>query len=234
MINATSEFNFLYRGTRALIGFRLRTIQAWLRHGHFVRAKKINDYLQTYPDTKLQLGGSYPLDGYLNSQILGAVPIDITKGLPLPNKSFNLIYSSHLVEHVQRLQFLDFLAESLRVLVPGGLHIIATPSIEKIVRTIYGPNSHEKTLLMQSGMRFYNDAFYTEAHQLNLTMRAFGHRFLYDEAFMHEAGKVARFSSVEKVDNLHLPDPVLTHYVKTKKPPRWTAETETYVFKAPS
>ena len=233
MINATSEFHFLYRGFRALIGFRMRTAFAWIRYGHFVRAKAIRNYLVAHSNAKLQLGGSYPLEDFLNSQITGVVPIDITTRLPLPDTSFTLIYSSHLVEHVHRLQFTDFLVESLRILKPGGIHIIATPSIEKIARTIYGPDSPDKDMLMGSGARFYPEPFHTEAHQLNLTMRAFGHRFLYDLAFMREAGLAAGFVSIEKIDSLDPPDPVLAKYVRKRKPTRWNAETETFVFHAP-
>jgi len=232
MINATSEINFLYRGARALAGFRARSYLAWLRHGHVVQRRAISSYTRSHPDGKLHLGASQPLEGWLNSQILGHVPIDITRRLPLPDNSFTMIYSSHLVEHIQRLQFERFLAESLRTLKPGGLHIVATPSVEKISRTLYGPDSEAKAMLMEAGNRFYPEPFHSEAQQINLTMRAFGHRFLYDLSCMRAAGLSAGFTSVECIDNFELPDPHLTAYV-AKKPPRWNAETETFVFRAP-
>ena len=231
MINAHSEMDFLYRGMRALIGFRTRAGIAWFRNGHLIRAKAIRKYLANHSETKLQLGGTYMIEGFLNSQIVGDVPIDITSRLPLPDSSFSLIYSSHLVEHIHRKQFASFLADSFRVLKPNGIHIVATPSIEKISRTIYGPPTHEKTLLMDSGSRFYPETFHTESQQLNLSMRAFGHRFLYDLAFMRAAAAEAGFSSVESVDNLELPDKALSRYIKAKKPPRWNAETETFIFR---
>ncbi len=234
MINATSELNFLYRGLRALVGFRARAAVSWLRHGHVVRARAIRAYLADHPDGKVHLGASHPLDGWLNSQILGAVPIDITRPLPFPDNSLVMIYSSHLVEHVHRRQFEKFLDECVRVLKPGGVHIAATPSIEKIAKTIYGPDSPEKDMLMESGARFYPEPFHTESQQINVTMRAFGHRFLYDTAFMKEAGRAAGFAEVETIDNFELPDAPLNNYVRDKKPPRWNAETETFLFRAPS
>jgi len=232
MINATSELNFLYRGARALAGFRARVALAWMRHGHLVRRRAISAYTQSHHDGKLHIGASQPLDGWLNSQILGRVPIDIARRLPLPDSSFVMIYSSHLVEHIHRLQFERFLADSLRVLKPGGLHIVATPSVEKIARTLYGPDSGAKTMLMEAGTRFYPEPFHSEAQQINLTMRAFGHRFLYDIACMRAAGQAAGFASVDCIDNFELPDPHLKAYI-AKKPPRWNAETETFVFRAP-
>ena len=231
MINASSELDFLYRGLRALIGFRARATIAWIRHGHLVRAKAIRTYLHTHPEAKLQLGGSYPINGFLNSQILGSIPIDITCRLPIPNNSFSLIYSSHLVEHIHRKQFISFLTESLRILKPDGIHIIATPSIKKISETLYGPESKEKYLLMEAGARFYPESFHTESQQINLTMRAFGHRFLYDLPFMRAVAIEVGYKSVDVVDNLNLPDQALTAYVTQKKPPRWNAETETFVLR---
>ncbi len=233
MINATSELNYLYRGARALAGFRARAALTWLRHGHVVRRRAINAYTHRHSDGKLHLGASHPLDGWLNSQILGDVPIDVTRRLPLPDSSFVTIYSSHLVEHIHRLQFERFLAESLRVLKPGGLQIVATPSVEKIARTLYGADCDAKAMLMEAGTRFYPEPFHSEAQQINLTMRAFGHRFLYDLACMRAAGLAAGFASVECIGNFDLPDPDLRAYVEGKKPPRWDAETETFVFRAP-
>ena len=233
MINANSELDFLYRGLRALVGFRARAALSWLRHGHVVRARKIAAYLKDHPDGKVHLGASHPLDGWLNSQILGEVPIDITRKLPFPDNSLVMIYSSHLVEHVHRRQFERFLDECLRVLKPGGVHIAATPSIEKIARTIYGPDSPEKDMLMESGARFYPEDFHSESQQINVTMRAFGHRFLYDLAFMQAAGRAAGFAEIERINNFTLPDAPLSGYVRDKKPPRWNAETETFLFRAP-
>lgn len=233
MINARSELDYLYRGLRALVGFRGRAALAWLRHGHWPRSRAIRNYLAAHPEGKLHLGSTEELPGFLNSQILGAVPIDVTRRLPFPDDSFVLIYSSHLVEHLHRLQFEAFLQESRRILKPGGLHLMATPSAEKIACTVYGPDSPEKTALFEAGARFYPEPFHTPAQQLNLTMRAFGHRFLYDIAFMREAGRAAGFADVASIDNFQLPDPHLAKYVSSRKSNRWNAETETFAFRAP-
>jgi SAM-dependent methyltransferase len=215
------------------VGFRARCALAWLRRGHVVRARAIRDYLAGCSEPKLHLAATKELDGFLNSQVLGDVPIDITRPLPLPDASFVLIYSSHLVEHIQRLQFLDFLRESRRVLRSGGRHIIATPSAERVARTVYGPDGPEKSALLDHGVRFYPEGFNTPGQQLNLTMRAFGHRYLYDLAYMRQAGLAAGFARVETIDNFSLPDVALAAYVRSSKSPRWSVETETFVLTAP-
>ncbi len=233
MINATSELDYLYRGLRALVGFRARAALAWLRYGHVVRAKVIKAYLDKYPEGKLHLGSTRVLPGFLNSQILGEVPIDITRRLPFPDASFVLIYSSHLVEHIHRLQFHRFLKESRRILKPGGVHLIATPSVEKIARMLYGPDSEARAILLEAGRKFYPEGYNTPGQQVNLTMRAYGHRHLYDLSFMKEAGRTAGFASVEMIENTQLPDPYLSDYVKSSKKQRWYVETETFLLRAP-
>jgi len=133
MINATSELNFLYRGLRSHLGFRLRALVAYMFYGHIIRRIKIKKYLDQHAVRKLHLGSSCEVEGFLNSQILGHVPIDITKILPFPRETFDLVYSSHLVEHIHRKQFYKFLREVRRILRPGGIHVIATPSLTKII-----------------------------------------------------------------------------------------------------
>ena len=53
---------------------------------------------------------------------------DLTKGLPFPDDSINMIYSSHVFEHFTYLEGQALLKESLRVLVPGGIFSIAVPN----------------------------------------------------------------------------------------------------------
>lgn len=229
MINAQSEADYLWRGLRAAIRFGLGRFGAWLRYGHIVRAKAVAQYLASHSVRKLHLAATYEADGFLNSQVTGRVPIDMARPLPLPDGSFDMIYSSHVVEHLQRREFLRFLAEAHRTLRPGGQLVIATPSLRKIVDVLYGRDTEEKALLLDRGRRFVSDGFYTPCHQINIIMRAFGHRFLYDLEFMREAGKMAGFRSVQSIDNRAVPDPALRSYIASRKAPGWLIETETFV-----
>jgi len=231
MINAANEADYLWRGLRALIGFRLAAAKASLVYGHFIRHYSIQKYLAKHSVRKLHLGATQQVPGFLNSQITGAVPIDICGTLPFPDASFDLIYSSHLVEHIHRKEFLAFLSETLRVLRPGGRHLFATPSLARIADLLYShdPAKHDaKAALLADGARFFDDGFFTVCHQFNLTMRAFGHRFLYDLDFVREAGLRAGYRSVRLIDNFAVGDEALDAYLARSKSPRWAAETETF------
>lgn len=56
---------------------------------------------------------------------------DATKGLPLPQESCEVVYSSHMLEHLDRNGADKFLKEVYHVLRPGGIIRIAVPDIKK-------------------------------------------------------------------------------------------------------
>ena len=59
---------------------------------------------------------------------------DITKGLPFEAHSFDVVYHSHLLEHLRREQVAPFLADCHRVLRPGGVVRVVVPDLERIAR----------------------------------------------------------------------------------------------------
>lgn len=52
---------------------------------------------------------------------------DLLRGIPFPNNSFNLIYSSHVLEHFSYNNLKVLLAEIYRVLKPGGVISTCVP-----------------------------------------------------------------------------------------------------------
>lgn len=70
----------------------------------------------------------------LISQSLDVIPYDVTTGLPFPDNSFDAVYHSHVIEHLQRNQGIDLIRECLRVLKPGGVARIVVPDLEKIAK----------------------------------------------------------------------------------------------------
>jgi predicted SAM-dependent methyltransferase len=59
---------------------------------------------------------------------------DGTKKIPLPDGSVGVLYSSHMVEHLDREEAKRFLHEAWRVLAPGGIIRLAVPDIKKQVK----------------------------------------------------------------------------------------------------
>jgi predicted SAM-dependent methyltransferase len=59
---------------------------------------------------------------------------DAAKGLPLSDGSVSVLYSSHMLEHLDRQEASLFLKEARRVLRPGGIIRLAVPDLKKQVQ----------------------------------------------------------------------------------------------------
>ncbi len=85
----------------------------------------------------LGCGSSYHPD-WINMDFIHADPDviahDLRNPLPLEKSSCDVIYTSHVLEHLSRQEAQTFLVECNRVLRPGGVLRIAVPDLETIAR----------------------------------------------------------------------------------------------------
>ena len=56
---------------------------------------------------------------------------NLAKGIPFESNSIDVVYHSHLFEHLDRDIAVGFLKEVKRVLKPGGIHRIVVPDLQK-------------------------------------------------------------------------------------------------------
>ena len=170
------------------------------------RRKQIDAYLSNHSVRKLQLGtGDNVLEGWLNTDIhvfegaTDIVYLDARTLFPLPDESFDLVFSEHMLEHIDYAEGLQCLRECRRVLRPGGRVRIATPSLERLVR-LYEP----ETELQQRYLRWAIDNFsddadaYLPGFVINTFARAWGHRFIYDGQTLRHALESAGFADIEE------------------------------------
>ncbi len=66
--------------------------------------------------------------------------------LPVPDKSVEILYSSHMLEHLDRIAAEDFLREATRVLVRGGHIRIAVPDLKRRVDEYVADGDADKFL----------------------------------------------------------------------------------------
>ncbi len=59
---------------------------------------------------------------------------DLQKPLPLEDATCDVVYHSHVLEHLPKAQAPAFIAECFRVLAPGGVLRVAVPDLENIAR----------------------------------------------------------------------------------------------------
>lgn len=55
---------------------------------------------------------------------------DLSKGIPFASDTVDIVYHSHVLEHLDRPVARQFMRESLRVLKPGGICRIVVPDLE--------------------------------------------------------------------------------------------------------
>jgi len=60
--------------------------------------------------------------------------INLERSLPLPGKSYEAVYCSHVLEHLSRSRVPQVLKEFARILQPGGICRIVVPDLEQIAR----------------------------------------------------------------------------------------------------
>ena len=118
---------------------RLRDLTYRMRRGAIIR-----DYLAGGGMKALHIGcGPNRKEGWLNTDVLPLrlpwrqgydgekawdFPLDITQPLPFPDNSLDIIFGEEVIEHIEYFQAVRFFAEARRVLKPGGVLKLTTPS----------------------------------------------------------------------------------------------------------
>lgn len=175
--------------------------------GRASRNKRIDGYLRTHEVRKLQLGtGDHVFGGWLNTDIHDfrrtgeVVYLDAREQFPLPDASFDVVFSEHMLEHLSYADGLRCLRECRRVLRPGGRIRVATPSLNGLIRLYERePSDLQRRYVRWSIDSFVEDAdAYLPGFVLNNFFRAWGHEFIYDAQTLRHALETAGFVDIEE------------------------------------
>jgi predicted SAM-dependent methyltransferase len=169
------------------------------------RRRAIDSYLQAHDIGKLQLGaGEHPHPGWLNTDLHDyghgseLVYLDVRRRFPLPDESFDVVYSEHMIEHLTYAEGQLCLRECFRVLRAGGAIRIATPSLQRLAR-LYDVGD-----LQQRYLHWAVETLEPELKAplagavLNNFFRSWGHKFIYDPETLRHALAHAGFVDIEE------------------------------------
>jgi SAM-dependent methyltransferase len=167
------------------------------------RVQAIERYLAEHQVRKLQIGcGGNLLAGWLNTDLRPSAPevsfLDATVRFPFPDETFDYVLSEHQLEHIayERGQFM--LRECFRVLRPGGLVRVATPSLEALAGLV----TEQPTETQRHYLAFISDSYLGPgmpagvAGVVNNAFRNWGHQFIYDRTTLREGLTAAGFTNV--------------------------------------
>jgi predicted SAM-dependent methyltransferase len=170
-------------------------------------AESVREYLSGSGPFYLEIGAGPVLrPGWLSTDLqerpaadgASVMTLDATQVFPLPNDSFDCVYSEHMIEHITFNAGQNMLREAHRILKPGGVIRIATPSIGMLLRMMSPDRTLlEETYFHQSVKWFVPDApAATNAFFLNNFMRNWGHTFIYDRETLRLALGMAGFADI--------------------------------------
>jgi predicted SAM-dependent methyltransferase len=160
------------------------------------------EFLKSAKPRMFQFGtGGHPLEGWLNTDFQpwadGVYHLDMTKPLPFPDGSLDVAASEHCFEHFSYEEGKNIASELLRCLRPGGLVRMSMPDLDKYIDLWRGSTTGEQKAYMQAylGIEHAGDPV-SACMTLNLAMRSFGHKFIYDRATLCDLLTQAGFVDV--------------------------------------
>ncbi len=146
---------------------------------------------------KLHIGcGEQFLDGFVNIDIATTAQkrIDVRQGLPYRTGSVDYIFSEHFIEHLCREDAMSFLEECYRTLKPGGVLRIATPDLDDLVHR-YRENDWAQSEWIQ---RFGYGWIPNRCVMLNVTLREWEHRHIFNEEDLKVVGYLSGFLIIKR------------------------------------
>ena len=167
--------------------------------------RAIEAYVGSHPVRKLHLGagpGSPP--GWLSTDVTPlaekTVYLDASEAFPIADRTFDYVFSEHMIEHVPWRSGLAMLKECNRILKPGGTIRVATPDLAVLL----GLYRAERDPLGERYVRWIVDRFipepraYKASFVINNAFRSWGHQFLYDAELLEMALRAAGFAAIRR------------------------------------
>lgn len=119
---------------------------------------------------------------------------DLRNALPFEDNSADFIYNEHFFEHLTIEEGLKSLQDFKRVLKPDGVLRIAMPDLLDVVKMYNNPNW--KTDNAEFFQKFGLDFIQTRAEYVNISLRWWGHKWLYDWEELERRLKEAGFAEI--------------------------------------
>ncbi len=152
--------------------------------------------------------GSMLLKNCINLDLHGAdINLNFLWGLPIQDNSFDYIYSSHVLEHLEfDKQTFQFLKEIFRVLKPNGIFRVIVPNITLIMKK-YVENDkiffEKREKIFPKCSKDYNSILeniliYSGVCGNKLGGMGFTQKFGYDENLLREILTKSGFNNIKK------------------------------------
>lgn len=203
---------------------------------------RVKNYLQTQSVHRLQIGAGKNLRaGWLNTnwfpigpRLTEAVFLDATQRFPLPDASFDVVYSEHVFEHLPPGGGMTMLREVLRVLKPNGMLRLSTPKLEFLTALLgEDPTAVEQDYIAWNSKTFLQPGWpHTRAAVVNNYVRDWGHQFIYDRETLRGQLAAAGFTDITECALGESTNPELQGLENADRMPTGFLALETMTFEA--
>jgi predicted SAM-dependent methyltransferase len=170
----------------------------------FQYQKMIKNYLRTNCVCRLQIGTGRNLkEDWLNSDLNPSskkIFLDATKKIRFNNKTFDYIFSEHLIEHLEYDQADEFLRECYRVLKPGGKIRISTPNLVFLINLYKNEKTEDEKKYILWATEHLQDCKNPAVFVINNFFRSWGHKFIYDFETLSSMLSQIGFVDVSKLE----------------------------------
>lgn len=145
--------------------------------------KKVRRILAEQGLISVELGGAKRPggEGWVRLDLVWKCDVywDLSRGLPFPDNSVKLVYSSHFFEHLTHNQGQKMLKECLRVLAPGGSISVCVPNARPYLDAYCSGGGMDKETFI-TWKPAWNDT--TSIDYVNYTAYMDGdHQYMFDE-----------------------------------------------------
>ena len=170
------------------------------------RDADIQLYLNSEAQKKLQIGcQDHPMKGWLNADINPLheeiILMDATKPFPLPNDTFEFIFSEHMIEHIGFQEGLAMMKECYRVMKTGGVIRLSTPNIKFLIELYNEPKSETQKKYLDFSKRYFSDNRpILDTIIINNFFRDWGHQFIHDFKTLEYILAQAGFKNVKQCE----------------------------------
>lgn len=123
-------------------------------------------------------------------------PLDLERPLPLPDRAFDAVYSSEVIEHIRREKVPALLLELRRILKPGGVMRLTTPDMEACCQLYLGTHKYPINAIRDT----WREGQFSNLIWMNTYMRDWGHQWVWDFPALSEAIERAGFVNVNRCE----------------------------------
>lgn len=154
--------------------------------------KGIKNYLSNPDFTGLHIGaGGNIIQGWFNTDLEpqgnNVFYLDASKKFPIPDNTFDYIFSEHIFEHLTIEQQINMLTESYRILKIGGKTRIATPNFDFIM-SIFNTNDPDTidyikwnaAAFLSTYKKFFGAGIEKDVFVINNFFHDWGHQFIHN------------------------------------------------------